>query len=389
MVLHKNIRLLGLHNFFSDFVLFAPVAILYFQQVTGSYALGMSIFSISYVSSALFEVPTGVVSDYFGRRKTLILGSVATVLCVVLYAVGISFWVLVAGSLLHGLSLALYSGNNDALLHESLAESHQEHEYQVYLGKTSAMFQVGLAIAAILGSVIAHWSFVWVMWISVLPQLGAFITSLYIQEPTRAIRSETNIYLHMREALSGFRANTFLRTLSLASIFRFSLGETAYFLRSAFFATLWPVWAIGFGGFIAHAGAATTYYLSGNILRRFKPLSVLFYELFVNRSLSFIALLFPGILSPVLLSFTSWLFGVGSIAINALMQKEFTQKQRATMSSLNAFAGSIAFGIFSVILGMITDHWGIWIAMMTNHILLLVLPLLFYRKLSKHIPRYL
>jgi len=69
MQLKKNIKLLGWFNFFTDFVFFAPVAIIYFQKVTGSFALGMSIFSVAYVSSAIFEVPTGVVSDLLGRKK--------------------------------------------------------------------------------------------------------------------------------------------------------------------------------------------------------------------------------------------------------------------------------------------------------------------------------
>ena len=58
--LHKNIKILTWFNFFTDFLLYAPVAIIYFERITGSYALGMSIFSIIMIGSALFEVPTGI-----------------------------------------------------------------------------------------------------------------------------------------------------------------------------------------------------------------------------------------------------------------------------------------------------------------------------------------
>lgn len=63
----KNIKFLTWFNFFTDFKLYSPVAILYFAQVTGSFALGMSIFSIAYVSAAFFEIPTGIYSDLIGR----------------------------------------------------------------------------------------------------------------------------------------------------------------------------------------------------------------------------------------------------------------------------------------------------------------------------------
>src|SRR3989344_6165866 len=119
-MLHKNIRILKLFNFFTDFKLYAPVAIIYFAKVSGSFALGMSIFSIAMVSSALFEIPTGIFSDRIGRRKTVILGALAAVLYSVFYAIGISFWFLAAGAVFEGLSRSFYSGNNNALLYDTL-----------------------------------------------------------------------------------------------------------------------------------------------------------------------------------------------------------------------------------------------------------------------------
>lgn len=76
MKLHLNIKLLSWFNFLLDFRFYAPVAIIYFSQVTGSYVLGMAVFSVTFISSALFEVPTGIYSDMIGRKKNLCLGSI-------------------------------------------------------------------------------------------------------------------------------------------------------------------------------------------------------------------------------------------------------------------------------------------------------------------------
>src|SRR3989338_4038016 len=153
--LHKNIKILTWFNFFTDFLLYAPVAIIYFERITGSYALGMSIFSIIMIASALFEVPTGIFSDYIGRRKTVILGAFCAVLYVTFYAIGTSYWILVTGALFEALSRSFYSGNNDALLHSTLAETNDQHQYEEYLGKTSSMFQAAATIAAVSGSILA------------------------------------------------------------------------------------------------------------------------------------------------------------------------------------------------------------------------------------------
>ncbi len=65
----RNVRLLGGFNFCNDFRVYAPVMVIYFQQVTGSYALAVLLFSIAKIASSVFEVPTGTLSDLAGRKR--------------------------------------------------------------------------------------------------------------------------------------------------------------------------------------------------------------------------------------------------------------------------------------------------------------------------------
>ncbi len=383
MKLQKNITLLSWHNFFTDFVFFAPVAIIYFAKVTGSYALGMSIFSIAYVSSAIFEIPTGVISDLVGRKKTIIFGSISSVLCMILYAIGGSYWVLFVGAVIQGLSRAFYSGNNDALLHDTLKEIDKEQEYHVYLGRTSSLFQIALAVATAMGGFMASRSFSLVMWLSVLPQICALYVSTRLIEPSIASKENTNIYFHLKESLLQFRRNYKLRLLTMASVIRFSIGEASFFLRSVFVNSLWPLWAVGISYSLSNIGATFSYYFSGKIIDRFKPYKILNFEIIYNRIINIFALVFPTVLSPALMSTSSLTYGVGSVAVNSLLQKEFTQNQRATMSSLNSLAGSFAFGISSFILGSIADAAGPAKALIIGNIIL-ILPLYFYKQIFRH-----
>jgi hypothetical protein len=65
------------------------------------------------------------------------------------------------------------------------------------------------------------------------------------------------------------------------------------------------------------------------------------------------------------------------------MQKEFTQKQRATMGSLNSFAGSIFFGIIAFLLGWVADSISPANALLFLH--LIRIPTLFiYLLLFRH-----
>src|SRR3989338_35509 len=109
----RNINLLLWHNFFLDFRLYGPIAIIYFAQVTGSYALGLAVFSIASIASTIFEIPTGVLSDRVGGKKTIILGSLASVLAISSYAAANSFIILALGAVFEGLASSFFSGNND------------------------------------------------------------------------------------------------------------------------------------------------------------------------------------------------------------------------------------------------------------------------------------
>ena len=67
------------------------------------------------------------------------------------------------------------------------------------------------------------------------------------------------------------------------------------------------------------------------------------------------------------------------VAQGSLMQKEFNQKQLATMGSFTSLAGSILFGIFSILLGFVADRSNVAVALVLANLTLFI-PLLFYRK---------
>ena len=304
--MQKNIRLLALFNFFTDFRLYSAILIIYFAKVTGSYALGMSLFSMAMVSTALFEVPTGIFSDYIGRKKTMILGALCSVLSVTFYAIGGNYLILFIGALFEGLQRAWYSGNNDALLYETLSTSNRKEEYDHYLGKTSSMFQVAAAVGIIVGGFIAVWSFPLVMWLSVIPQVICLIISLLIIEPVRISVQSSNIYSHLKTAIMKMWLNRKLRLLSINSVIGFAIGESAYQFRAAFVNTLWPLWAVGFSKVLSSIGAAISYWYSGKLIRKVGAFRLLLISDIYAKVINIGSVAVATIISPVLLSMQIW-----------------------------------------------------------------------------------
>ena len=379
----KNIRVLTWFNFFTEFKLYEPIAIIYFAQVSGSFLLGTGVFSIARVSAALFEIPTGVFSDRIGRRKTVILGALCAILFITFYAIGHSFWFLAIGAVFEGLSIAFYSGNNDALLYDTLLEKKEVHKYAQYLGQISKMFPAALAISALLGGgVLAIWSLSLIVWISVIPQIICLILAFRISEPSIISKRSGNIYQNLKEAYSFFVRNRKLRLLSISSILGDGFGSASFQFQSAFYNTIWPIWAIPIAKALSHIGLTIGFHYSGKIFKRFNVFKVIIAGNLYTRMINIASTAFPTILSPIIMTSSSIFYGPTLVGRNSLMQKEFRNEQRATMGSLNSFATSIFIGIVSLFLGFTADK------LSPAHALLIVQffhasNLIFYYKLFK------
>lgn len=318
----------------------------------------MSLFSVAMASSALFEVPTGIFSDFLGRRKTVFYGTLFASLAAIFYAIGSSYWILFIGAVLDGISRSWYSGNNDALLHDSLREVGKKNLYAHFLGKTNAMFQAALMIGAVMGSIAAQWSFPLIMWASVIPQVACMIISLLLKEPTRLMKRRTNIFSHIKISSLHLWNNKRLRLLSLQDIISFGVGESSFQFGAAFIHTVWPLWAIGFSKMISYGGAFISYWFSGTFIRKIGSYNILIIGNIYTRIANFLSYGIPTVFSPVLMASSSIFYGATSVAKNSLMQMEYLEKQRATLGSLNSFVGNIFYAMFAPLLGIIADIYG-------------------------------
>lgn len=380
----RNIRLLTWFNFFTDLRFFAPVLVIYYEKVAGSFTLGLSIFSIIFLTSALLEIPTGILSDKIGRKMTMTLGALSYVVGLTFLALANSYPLLVIGGLFEGLARSLYSGNNNALLHDTLKEIGKENEYHHYLGRTSSMFQISSGVAAILGGIIANFSFAIVIWVSALAQVICLFISLFIVEPKVFSKEESgNLYKHMQESIKIFLENKKLRLLSIASMIDFGLGNAGFEFQAAWYATIWPTWALGIARTISNVTAAFGYYFAGKIINKLTAIKILLVETIVVPIGKIIAVIFPNPVMPAFMASFSLLYGPSSVAGETLRQKEFTDEQRATMGSLVSLGGSLTNAFGALAIGIVADKFGIIAAIISTQLTLLILQNILYLKVYK------
>ncbi len=371
--LPRTVRLLSWINFLGDFRLYAPVAVLYYARITGSFAAAMTVFSATMLSSVVLELPTGVLSDWMGRRRTMIAGSALGAMAVALYAAAPGIGLLMVGAVLEGASRAFFSGNNNALLFDSLREDAKEARFHEYLGKVGAYCQLALAASAVLGSLVAAWSFRLVMALSVAPQVAATILCLFVREPARtAATGGPGPLAILVQALRGFFRNPRIVRVGGANMLSNAMGEACFQFSSAFIATLWPVWAIGISRTLSNLGAFASFRFAGRLIDRYRELPLLIAARLYGRVSAIVATVFPTVASPVIFSSSSVFFGVSVVSSESILQKEFSDGERATMGSIGSMGESVLAALFAPLLGLAADAAGPAVALLAAQGVMLV-----------------
>lgn len=342
-------------------------------------ALGMSVFSVSMLATTVLELPSGLASDTMGRKQTLIWGVISSLAYTVCYAIGQNIAVLYLGAVLEGLSIALFSGNNDALLYDLLKSEGAEATYKIHLGRISSMSHMALAIASVLGGIILHFSsYSVVMWLSVLPKCICLFLAFGVDEPERAEAVERHFYLgRLGEVMREVRQNPRLAKLIIADGLAGGVGEASYQFRSLFLRMVWPVWAIGLAGTLSDIFASVSYWFSGKIITKIGAKRVIIGEKIYSLCCNVLAYAMGNWFSPLLLNSTALFFGLTNVAKNDLSQQLYSDQYRASLASVKSLTYSLLYGVFAVVIGFIGDQWGI-IAALLSFQLVNVIPIVLY-----------
>jgi MFS family permease len=161
----KNIPLLYGFSFFDQFMIVIALWVPYLTTQGISMRQFMELQAVFAIVILSGEVPSGLLSDLWGRKKTLLLGST-------LKAVSFSFlplWSSYEGFLFYhltmGIALSMISGGDVALLYDSyLAAGGENSRPTAILGNARLAAQTGTAVSALLGGAAVTLSYGHLLW---------------------------------------------------------------------------------------------------------------------------------------------------------------------------------------------------------------------------------
>jgi len=368
---YGNVKLLTLFYVCYNFRPYSVLAVIYFYQITHSYSLALSVFSVTQVSQGLFEIPFGYYSDKYGRSSCLRVGAMASLLSVIFYAIGQNYLLLLIGAIFEGINYASFSGNNDALLFETLQESKRKNEYHHEYGKMNSWLELSGFVGIFIGSLMATRSSLSLLFsLSILPRLMATVVSFGLVDPKVKKEKIKSVVHHFRDSWSMYKNNIKVKWLSITDIIGYVGGVTWNF-QSAFYNLFLPIWATSMVMSVNFLTSFISFRLSGKLIRKYEAMKVLFYSEVYCRVLSLIAFVFPTIASPFIIAAASSSYGPSVVAKSTILQNEFTDEQRATITSINSFVGNTIYSISAVFVGMVADKFGVVISLLAVQICLL------------------
>lgn len=146
--------------------------------------------------SMLMELPTGALSDRFGRKAAFLAATSIEGLAVLAFGFAGTFELLAVAYVLWGTGLALRSGSFEAFLYDQLDADGAPEEYPRMVGRLGGVTMGAFLVGGILGGLLAAATTLQVtVLVAFLPYVAAFFIAVRLVEPPRQLPASKPSYL--------------------------------------------------------------------------------------------------------------------------------------------------------------------------------------------------
>ena len=343
------------------FMLSMPIIVLFFQEHGLSLTEIMTLQAIYSFTVALFEIPSGYLADFFGRRTCIILSSIFSFLGYLFFCFYSGFYFFLIAQVLLGIAGSLISGSDSALIYDTLIQIDKKNAYTKIEGKNYAIGNFSEAIAGIFGGFLAVTSLYLPVYIQTVVLFLSIPIAFTLVEPkfkkgNRIDRSFKFISDVVKYALVDsaklkwliiFSSAMGLATLSIAWFAQPFF--TIINLPLAYFGVIWALlnFSTGITSYNSHL-----FFLSKNYkFLMYISILMCFSYFALGLNMSYFVLIF--IFSIYLLRGVMTPFLRNEINVNT------TSDKRATVLSIRSFIIRISFAIFAPILGYIAENYSL------------------------------
>lgn len=140
------------YGFLKNLRFFDPFIILFFREMGFSFLQIGTLFAIREIATNILEIPTGVVADSYGRRKSMVMSFLSYILSFLIFYFFPSFFYYTLAMLMFALGEAFRTGTHKAMILEYLQVNNMQESKVEYYGHTRACSQLGSALSALIAA---------------------------------------------------------------------------------------------------------------------------------------------------------------------------------------------------------------------------------------------
>ena len=338
------------------FMIVMPIIVLFFESKGLSLTQIMILQGTYSLFVALFEIPSGFFADIYGRKNSILIGSIFLFLGYVIFSFFSGFNEFLFAEILLGIGGSLISGADSAILYDTLLEIKEDNEYTKIEGKTYAIGNFSEGIAGISGGFLAMTSINLPVYIQTIVMFLSIPVAMTLVEPKSSYKLAKSFNSVITVVKDTFIHN---RKLRWYIIYSSSMGiatlSIAWFVQPFLMEIETPILYYGIiWAFLNFIAGITSYYshLFNNYnLLIYTSLTMTISLILLGLYISYFGLIFIIII---------YLFrGVITPNLRNLININSTSERRATVLSLRSFVIRLSFAIIAPILGYITDLYDI------------------------------
>jgi MFS family permease len=326
------------------------------------------------VGMVVFEVPTGVVADGWGRRVSFLLGTVtlavSTYFYYLLWQLSAPFWWWAVVSVLLGLGFTFFSGAVEAWLVDALRFEGYEGGLEAVLGKGVMVSGVAMLLGSVAGGVIAQATNLGVPFlIRVGVLLAMFVVAFRLMHdvgftPERSAHPLRATRAVLRASTENGLKNPPVRYVMLAAPFSAGVGIYVFYALQPYLLELFgdprAYSVAGLAAALVAGAEVLGGWLAPRIRRRVHRRTTV---LIVSVGLAAMILVVLGFtptfwLALTLLTLWAVVDAAGVPVRQAYLNDMIPSKQRATVLSFDSLIGSSGGVVVQPVLGRAADAYG-------------------------------
>jgi MFS family permease len=322
----------------------------------------------------LFEVPTGVVADGWGRRASFLLGTVtlavSTYLYYLLWQLSAPFWAWAVVSVLLGLGFTFFSGAVEAWLVDALHFSAYEGNLETVLGRGQMVSGIAMLVGSAAGGVIAQATNLGVPFLLRVGVLLAMFAVAFLLmhdvgfTPERSPHPLQATRAVLTASIDGGLKNPPVRYIMLAAPFSAGVGIYVFYALQPFLLELFGdprAYSIaGLAAAIVAGAEVVGGWLAPTVRRLVRKRTTVLVASGALGGLLLMALGFTRLFWVALLLLTLWALvtAAATPVRQAYLNDMISSRQRATVLSFDSLMGSSGGIVVQPVMGRTADVYG-------------------------------